>query len=208
MKINDNFLKIQSSYLFSNIAKKVNAYVAANPDKPIIRLGIGDVTRPLADSCIEAMHKAVDEMANEKTFMGYPPEYGHKWLLDAINENDYKARGVELDNSEIFVSDGAKSDCGNIGDIFSTDNKVAVCDPVYPVYVDTNVMSGRSGDKTAEVGVIFIICLVMRKTISCQSFQRKRLILFIFVSLTTQQVWQQQRMNLKNGLIMLTKMVL
>ncbi len=150
MKINDNFLKIQSSYLFSNIAKKVNAYVAANPDKPIIRLGIGDVTRPLADACIEAMHKAVDEMANEKTFMGYPPEYGHKWLLDAINENDYKARGVELDNSEIFVSDGAKSDCGNIGDIFSTDNKVAVCDPVYPVYVDTNVMSGRSGDKTAE----------------------------------------------------------
>ena len=150
MKINDNFLKIQSSYLFSNIAKKVNAYVAANPDKPIIRLGIGDVTRPLADACIEAMHKAVDEMANEKTFMGYPPEYGHKWLLDAINDNDYKARGVELDNSEIFVSDGAKSDCGNIGDIFSTDNKVAVCDPVYPVYVDTNVMSGRSGDKTAE----------------------------------------------------------
>lgn len=143
MKINENFLKIKSSYLFSNIAKKVNAYVAANPDKPIIRLGIGDVTRPLAGECINAMHKAVDDMANEKTFMGYPPEYGHNWLISAINENDYKSRGVLLDNSEIFVSDGAKSDCGNIGDIFSLDNRVAVCDPVYPVYVDTNVMMGR-----------------------------------------------------------------
>lgn len=146
MKINDNFLKIQSSYLFSNIAKKVNAYTAANPDKPIIRLGIGDVTRPLAPACITAMHKAVDEMADEKTFMGYPPEYGHKWILNAIAENDYRQRGVEIDESEIFLSDGAKSDCGNIGDILSVDNKVAVCDPVYPVYVDTNVMAGRSGD--------------------------------------------------------------
>ena len=146
MKINENFLKIQSSYLFSNIAKKVNAYTAANPDKPIIRLGIGDVTRPLAGECISAMHRAVDEMADEKTFMGYPPEYGHKWLLEAIRDNDYKARGVDIDISEIFVSDGAKSDCGNIGDIFSQENKVAVCDPVYPVYVDTNVMAGRSGD--------------------------------------------------------------
>lgn len=146
MKINDNFLKIQSSYLFSNIAKKVNAYVADNPDKPIIRLGIGDVTRPLAPACIEAMHKATDDMADEKTFMGYPPEYGHKWILNAIAENDYRQRGVPIDESEIFLSDGAKSDCGNIGDILSVDNKVAVCDPVYPVYVDTNVMAGRAGD--------------------------------------------------------------
>lgn len=146
MKINDNFLKIQSSYLFSNIAKKVNAYVAANPDKPIIRLGIGDVTRPLAPACIEAMHKATEDMADEKTFMGYPPEYGHKWILSAIAENDYHQRGVDIDESEIFLSDGAKSDCGNIGDILSVDNKVAVCDPVYPVYVDTNVMAGRAGD--------------------------------------------------------------
>ena len=161
MKINENFLKIQSSYLFSNIAKKVKAYTAANPDKQIIRLGIGDVTRPLADACITAMHKAVDEMADEKTFMGYPPEYGHEWLLNAINDNDYKKYGVELDNSEIFVSDGAKSDCGNIGDIFSTDNKVAVCDPVYPVYVDTNVMSGRSGDKTENgwTNIYYMPCL-------------------------------------------------
>ena len=147
MNINENFLKIESSYLFSNIAKKVKAYTKANPDKEIIRLGIGDVTSPLAPACIEAMHKAVDEMADEKTFRGYPPEYGYDFLLNAINENDYRSRGIELDNSEIFVSDGAKSDTGNIGDIFSLDNKVAICDPVYPVYVDTNVMSGRSGEK-------------------------------------------------------------
>lgn len=150
MKFNENFLKIESSYLFSNIAKKVKAYTQANPDKDIIRLGIGDVTRPLAPACIKAMHNATDEMASADTFRGYPPEYGYDFLLNAINENDYKARGIELDNSEIFVSDGAKSDTGNIGDIFSLDNKVAVCDPVYPVYVDTNVMSGRSGVKTPE----------------------------------------------------------
>lgn len=150
MKLNENFLKIESSYLFSNIAKKVKAYSDANPDKSIIRLGIGDVTRPLAPACVKAMHKAADEMASADTFRGYPPEYGYDFLLDAINENDYRQRGVELDNSEIFVSDGAKSDTGNIGDIFSLDNRVAICDPVYPVYVDTNVMSGRSGEKTAE----------------------------------------------------------
>lgn len=150
MNINENFLKIESSYLFSNIAKKVKEYTAANPDKSIIRLGIGDVTRPLAPACIKAMHNAVDEMSKEETFRGYPPEYGYDFLLNAINENDYKARGVEIDNSEIFVSDGAKSDTGNIGDIFSLQNRVAICDPVYPVYVDTNVMSGRSGDKNAE----------------------------------------------------------
>lgn len=149
MKINENFLKIESSYLFSNIAKRVREYTAANPEKAknIIRLGIGDVTLPLAPACIEAMHKAVDEMSKAETFRGYPPEYGYDFLLKAINDNDYKARGIDFDISEIFVSDGAKSDTGNIGDIFSLDNRVAICDPVYPVYVDTNVMSGRSGDK-------------------------------------------------------------
>ncbi|MEZ3497071.1 MAG: LL-diaminopimelate aminotransferase [Lachnospiraceae bacterium] len=160
MKINENFLKIESSYLFSNIAKKVKAYSAANPDKEIIRLGIGDVTRPLAPACIEAMHKAVDEMANAETFQGYPPEYGQDFLLDAILENDYKARGIDLDKTEIFVSDGAKSDCGNIGDIFSLENRVAVCDPVYPVYVDTNVMMGRAGDKTENgwSNIVYMPC--------------------------------------------------
>lgn len=149
MKINESFLKIESSYLFSNIAKRIREYSEANPEKAsnIIRLGIGDVTLPLAPACIEAMHKAVDEMSHAETFRGYPPEYGYDFLLEAIKENDYTARGIELDVSEIFVSDGAKSDTGNIGDIFSLDNKVAICDPVYPVYVDTNVMSGRSGDK-------------------------------------------------------------
>lgn len=160
MQFNENFLKIESSYLFSNIAKKVKAYSEAHPDKEIIRLGIGDVTRPLAPACIDAMHKAVDEMAHTETFHGYPPEYGQDFLLEAILENDYKARGVDLDKSEIFVSDGAKSDCGNIGDIFSVENRVAVCDPVYPVYVDTNVMSGRAGDKTESgwSNIVYMPC--------------------------------------------------
>ena len=160
MKINDNFLKMEKSYLFLNIAKKVEAYTKANPTKSIIRLGIGDVTRPLAPACIEAMHKAVEDMADEKTFMGYPPAYGFDWLIDAINENDYKARGVELSADEIFVSDGAKSDCGNIGDIFSVDSKVAVCDPVYPVYVDANVMSGRAGESSEKgyTNIYYMAC--------------------------------------------------
>lgn len=148
MKVNENYLKLQSSYLFSTIAKKVNEYKAANPDADIIRLGIGDVTRPLPEAVITAMHKAVDEMANEETFRGYPPEYGHDFILKAIQENDFAARGVDIKTSEIFLSDGAKSDTGNIGDIFDVDNVVAVCDPIYPVYVDTNVMAGRSGDLT------------------------------------------------------------
>ena len=148
MKVNENFLKIKSSYLFSGIARKVREYREAHPEKAgeIISLGIGDVTRPLAPAVIDAMHKAVEEMAHAETFHGYPPEYGQDFLLEAILENDYRAHGVELETTEIFVSDGAKSDCGNIGDIFAEDNKVAVCDPVYPVYVDTNVMSGRAGD--------------------------------------------------------------
>ncbi|MEG1835831.1 MAG: LL-diaminopimelate aminotransferase [Oscillospiraceae bacterium] len=146
MQINENYLKLQSSYLFSNIAGKVKAYSLENPNKKIIRLGIGDVTRPLAPACIEAMHKATDEMANEDTFRGYPPEYGQDFLIEAIRKNDFLAYGVEIGDTEIFVSDGAKSDTGNIGDIFAVDNKVAICDPVYPVYVDTNVMAGRSGN--------------------------------------------------------------
>ena len=150
MKINENFLKLESSYLFSTIAKKVKAYQEANPNADVIRLGIGDVTRPLAPAVIEAMHKAVDEMADESTFRGYPPEYGYDFLVNAIQKNDYTDLGVDIAADEIFVSDGAKSDCGNIGDIFSVDNKVAVCDPIYPVYVDTNVMAGRSGEKNDD----------------------------------------------------------
>lgn len=145
MKINENFLKIQNNYLFSDIAKKVKAYQTENPDADIIRLGIGDVTRPLPEAVISAMKKAVEEMAHEDTFRGYPPEWGYDFLKSAINKNDFLARGVKLQDDEIFVSDGAKSDCGNIGDIFDVDNVVAVCDPLYPVYIDTNVMAGRSG---------------------------------------------------------------
>lgn len=150
MKINENFLKIQNNYLFSDIAKKVKAYQSENPDADIIRLGIGDVTRPLPEAVISAMKKAVEEMAQESTFRGYPPEWGYDFLKSAINKNDFLARGVVLQDDEIFVSDGAKSDCGNIGDIFGVDNIVAVCDPLYPVYIDTNVMAGRSGELLAN----------------------------------------------------------
>ena len=161
-KINDNYLKLPGSYLFSTIAKKVNAYTAANPDKKVIRLGIGDVTLPLAPAVIEAMHKAVDEMAHAETFHGYAPDLGYEFLRSAIVENDYKARGVDIAIDEIFVSDGAKSDSGNIGDIFAQNNRIAVCDPVYPVYVDTNAMAGRTGDyvkeKEAWSNVIYMPC--------------------------------------------------
>ena len=144
MKINENFLKLEGSYLFSTVARKQREYQQAHPDKEVIRLSIGDVTKPLAPAVIEAMHKAVDEMANEETFRGYPPEHGYDFLIEAIQKHDYADRGIDIEKYEIFVSDGAKSDCGNIGDIFSTDNKVAICDPVYPVYLDSNVMSGRT----------------------------------------------------------------
>lgn len=161
-KINDNYLKLPGSYLFSTIAKKVNAYTAANQDKKVIRLGIGDVTLPLAPAVIDAMHKAVDEMAHAETFHGYAPDLGYEFLRSAIVENDYKARGVDIAIDEIFVSDGAKSDSGNIGDIFAQNNRIAVCDPVYPVYVDTNAMAGRTGDyvkeKEAWSNVIYMPC--------------------------------------------------
>lgn len=149
-KINDNYLKLPGSYLFSTIAKKVNAYTEANPDRKVIRLGIGDVTLPLAPAVIEALHRAVDEMADAATFKGYAPDLGYEFLRSAIVKNDYKARGVEIAIDEVFVSDGAKSDSGNIGDIFGPDNRIAVCDPVYPVYVDTNAMAGRTGDYVTD----------------------------------------------------------
>ena len=144
-KLNDNYLKLPGSYLFSTIGKKVKAYSDEHPDKKIIRLGIGDVTQPLAPAIIKALHGAVDEMADAKTFRGYAPDLGYEFLRNAIAENDYKARGCEIAADEIFVSDGAKSDSANIQEILSLDNKIAVCDPVYPVYVDSNVMAGRTG---------------------------------------------------------------
>ena len=153
ININENFLNLQDSYLFSTIAKKVAEFQKNNPDKRIIKLGIGDVTRPIAPKIIEAMHKAVDEMGKQETFRGYGPEQGYEFLREKISENDYKKRGVNIDIDEIFVSDGAKCDCGNIGDIFGIDNVVAITDPVYPVYLDTNVMAGRSGEYNEKTGM-------------------------------------------------------
>lgn len=149
-KINDNYLKLPGAYLFSTVAKKAAEFTAKNPEREVIKMSIGDVTKPLAPAVIEAMHKAVDEMGTAEGFHGYGPEQGYDFLRNAIVEHDYKKRGIEIAPDEIFVSDGAKSDCGNIGDIFSIDNKVAVCDPVYPVYVDTNAMAGRAGDFAGE----------------------------------------------------------
>ena len=151
-RINENYLKLPGSYLFSEIARRVAAYSQAHPDKKLIKLGIGDVTRPLPPAVLEAMHRAVDEMGTAQGFHGYGPEQGYDFLRQAIADGDYRSRGVEIAPEEIFVSDGAKSDCGNIGDIFGRDNVVAVCDPVYPVYVDTNAMAGRAGDYNAASG--------------------------------------------------------
>ena len=146
--INDNFLKLPGSYLFSEIARRVEAFKASHPGVKLIRLGIGDVTRPLPPACIEAMHKAVDEMASADTFRGYGPEQGYEFLRRAIVENDYA--GLDIDASEVFVSDGAKSDTGNFGDILAQANTIGVTDPIYPVYIDSNVMGGRAGTLAAD----------------------------------------------------------
>ncbi len=158
--VNENFLKLAPSYLFSDIAKKVSAYKEANPDKRIIRLGIGDVTQPLAPAVIEAMHKAVEEMASAETFRGYGPEQGYDFLQKAIIENDFKARGIDLSIDEVFVNDGAKSDTGNIGDILSKDNIIGVTDPIYPVYIDSNVMAGRAGENVDGLwsNIVYMPC--------------------------------------------------
>lgn len=161
-KINENYLKLPGSYLFSTIGKKVNNFIEANPDKKVIRLGIGDVTLPLAPAVITALYKAVDEMAEAATFKGYAPDLGYEFLRSAIVKNDYAARGVDIALDEVFISDGAKSDSGNIGDIFAKNNRIAVSDPVYPVYVDTNAMAGRTGeylkDKECWSDVIYMPC--------------------------------------------------
>lgn len=144
--INENYLKLQESYLFSTIAKKVEEFTKNNPDKKIIKLGIGDVTMPIAPAVIDAIHTAADEMMHKETFRGYGPEQGYAFLREKIAECDYKKRGIDIQVDEIFVSDGAKCDTGNIGEIFGTDNVVAITDPVYPVYLDTNIMAGRAGE--------------------------------------------------------------
>ncbi len=162
LQVNDNYLKLPGSYLFSTIGKKVSAYTQANPDKKIIRLGIGDVTLPLAPAVVKALHEAVEEQADAATFKGYAPDLGYAFLRDVIAEKDFKARGCEIAADEIFISDGAKSDSGNIQEIFSADAKIAVCDPVYPVYVDSNVMAGRCGNYDGETeqwsNIVYMPC--------------------------------------------------
>ena len=180
-KINDNYLKLPGSYLFSTIGRKVNEYAGANPDKKIIRLGIGDVTKPLAPAIIDSLHKAVDEMGDAATFRGYAPDLGYEFLRKAVADNDYKARGCDIEPDEIFISDGAKCDSGNIQEIFATDNKIAVCDPVYPVYVDTNVMAGRTGTYDAKKetwsDVIYMPCVaapvIFMTRLMRRTFRRK-----------------------------------
>ena len=161
-RVNENYLKLPGSYLFSTIGKKVSAYAAAHPEETVIRLGIGDVTQPLPPVVIEALHKAVDEMGNASTFHGYAPDLGYEFLRKAVAEKDFQARGCQITPDEIFVSDGAKSDSANIQEIFAADSRIAVCDPVYPVYVDSNVMAGRTGtyDAAAETwsDVIYMPC--------------------------------------------------
>lgn len=162
VQVNDNYLKLPGSYLFSTIGKKVSAYAQANPDKKVIRLGIGDVTLPLAPAVVKALHEAVEEQADAVTFKGYAPDLGYAFLRDVIAKKDFEARGCEIAADEIFISDGAKSDSGNIQEIFSADAKIAVCDPVYPVYVDSNVMAGRCGsydEKTEQwSNIVYMPC--------------------------------------------------
>ena len=163
--INENYLKLQGNYLFSTIAGKVNEYKANNQDADIIRLGIGDVTQPIVPAIIKALHEAVDEMGTEEGFHGYGPEQGYAFLRETIAREDYRARGCEIQADEIFISDGAKCDVGNIQEIFGIDNRVAICDPVYPVYVDTNVMAGRTGVYNSVTngfdGLIYMPCTPM-----------------------------------------------
>ena len=162
ININENFLKLQDSYLFSTIAKKVAEFQKNNPDKKIIKVGIGDVTLPLAKTVVDAMKKASDDLAKKETFMGYGPEQGYDFLIEKIVKEDYEKRGIKIEKDEIFVSDGAKCDTGNIVDLFDADNKVAITDPVYPVYLDTNIMSGRAGKYDEKTGkyenIIYMPC--------------------------------------------------
>lgn len=159
--VNEHFFKLPNNYLFSDIAKKVNAFKVSHPKTDLIRLGIGDVTRPLPQASIKAMHKAVDELANKETFHGYGPEQGYDFLIDAVIRNDYTPRGVYLEPDEVFISDGAKSDTGNIGDILRHDNSIGVTDPIYPVYIDSNVMCGRAGilEDGRWSNVVYLPCL-------------------------------------------------
>jgi LL-diaminopimelate aminotransferase len=168
--INDNYLKLKAGYLFPEIARRVNAFAQANPDASIIRLGIGDVTEPLPEACRTAMIQAVQDMGDRSTFKGYGPEQGYEWLRQKIAQHDFQSRGCAIDAAEIFISDGSKCDCGNILDIFGDDNTIAVTDPVYPVYVDTNVMAGHTGDvnEAGEYGGLVYLPLTAENHFTAQ----------------------------------------
>lgn len=160
-RINDNYLKLKAGYLFPEIGRRVKAFAQANPDAKIIRLGIGDVTQPLPPALLKAFHQAVDDLASKESFMGYGPEQGYEFLIDTLIEKSYRPLGVDLKTSEVFISDGSKCDCANILDIFALDNKIAICDPVYPVYNDTNVMIGRTGEADEQgyyQGMVYLPC--------------------------------------------------
>ena len=183
--VNENYLKLPGNYLFATIGKKVEAFSKAHPDANIIRLGIGDVTRPLAPAIIDAMHKAVDEMGKAETFRGYGPEQGYDFLRQAIIKGDYETRGISLDEDEVFIGDGAKTDVACIQEIFGSDMKFAVADPVYPVYLDSNVMLGHTGFYNEEKGMY--ISRARRKTASKPSRRQKRSILSTFATRPTRQ---------------------
>lgn len=161
-KINENYLKLQAGYLFPEIGRRVSEFIAANPDKKVIKMGIGDVTRPLVPSVVKAFHEGVDEMAKAETFKGYGPEQGYAFLREAIVKNAYQDNGIDISADDIFISDGSKCDTGNIQEIFGNDNKIAICDPVYPVYADTTVMSGKTGgyDSGHYEGIIYMPCTI------------------------------------------------
>jgi LL-diaminopimelate aminotransferase len=161
-KINENYLKLQAGYLFPEIGRRVSEFVAANPDKKVIKMGIGDVTQPLVPSVVKAFHEGVDEMAKAETFKGYGPEQGYAFLREAIAKNAYQDNGIDISADDIFISDGSKCDTGNIQEIFGNDNKIAICDPVYPVYADTTVMSGKTGDYDSGhyEGIIYMPCTI------------------------------------------------
>ncbi len=211
--VNENYLKLPGSYLFSTIGKKVAAYKEAHPDAEIIRLGIGDVTKPLPPSVIRALHEAVDEQADARTFRGYAPDLGYPFLREAMAENDYRARGCEIAADEIFISDGAKSDSANIQEIFGADCRIAVCDPVYPVYVDSNVMAGRTGDYDASSGiwsrVIYMPCTAENDFIPALPEETPQLIYLCFPNNPTGGVITRERLQAfvdyanKNGAVIL-----
>ena len=209
VQVNENYLKLKAGYLFPEIAKRVNIYSQNNVGKQIIKLGIGDVTEPLPKACIDAMNKALNEMGTNDGFKGYGPEQGYSWLREKISENDFISRGCQISPDEIFVSDGSKCDSSNILDILGNDNSIAVTDPVYPVYVDSNVMTGRTGDSLQNgtyQGLTYIP--INESNDFVPDIPKLKSILCIFAFQIIQLEQQLKKMNWKDGLITLIRIIL